>query len=422
MDTNVKNIEIIVGETEEDMVYHKGQKINYINILNTPKASSNSIPPSEHDYSINNMDFSALLNYYAFDVANTMINNYQGLMLVTKSAYQTVDLFKQEVLVKNGSIKKYIKVDDEQRSQISQNNSETISEILGVDANRVYYISPSTNEYKPILQYNPDENIRAGGDGTFTKYYPILYIQEIEENQPIVSKVLTPLKLVKDNISDFSFRDFNVSNDRQYRYVFYPLSDGDRLIREDAIIKTKWDSWSITELHPLDSSRKKYYVSNDDIWIFNLNVETGEQIQNISKSENINLGTYPRYSQGRQNRISGSVSCLMGSDVIPLSYLEYGKGISFTPYKRDGYNEIRYFNAHPTSNEKVDMIKKWRSLVFSKNPKLLKDRKGQSFLVTLTNSANKPYDNIKNQPDVISFNWSEIQSLDDVIITDIKDE
>ena len=214
---------------------------------------------------------------------------------------------------------------------------------------------------------------------------------------------------------------WNNQNDRKYQYVFYPYSTGDNLIREEMIVSTRWDSWSITELHPCDSTKKNYYAKDDDVWVFNLNVETGEQTQNISRSENITLGTYPRYSQGRQNRVSGQVTCLIGSDVVPLTYLQYGEAVSFSPCVRTGYQETRFFNAHPTSNEKVDMLKKWRQLVYSKNPKLLKDRKGQSFIVTITNSSNKPYDNVKNQPDTISFSWSEIQSLEGVTITDVKD-
>jgi hypothetical protein len=353
----------------------------------------------------------ALLDYYPSNVAGENVAEYNGVIPVFVSPYQTIDLFKKEVLTERGIRDTYVLLDRDVRYDMTN-----VDDAINYDKD-LYYISPITNQYKNIEYFN--EGTDSGQDGIFTKFYPVLYTREQIEGE-VVSRSLTPLKKVKGDITGYIFRDFNITTDRKYQYVFYPTTDGDRVVREDEIISTKWDSWSITELHPTDLTKKNYYVSDDDIWVFNLNVETGEQVQNMSKSENITLGTFPRYSQGRQNRVSGQVTCLMGTDVVPLTYLEYGIATSFSPCKRQGYTEARFFNKEPTSNEKVDMLKKWRQLVFSKNPKLLKDRKGQSFIVTITNSSNKPFDNIRNQPDTISFSWSEIQSLDGVTITDIK--
>ena len=414
-ESEVKNIEIFIGSTNNNNnVYRKGQKINFINVLDDA-ISSTSGKPQKTNYDVSSISFSTLLNYEASDVADTVINNYQGLMPVYVSPYQTVDLFKKEVRTEIGVKYNYTRFTDDDRATWDLEDAKDYS----IRVQSLYYISPTTNQYTLIQNFINGTSIRSGESGIFTEYYPILYTRE-EKIGEVVTRTLTPLQLVKSGISQYSFRDYNVTTDRKYQYVFYPLSDGDRLVREDDIVSVKWDSWSITELHPLDKKHKNYYAGNDDIWVFNLNVETGEQTQNISRNENITLGTYPRYSQGRQNRVSGQVTCLMGTDVVPLTYLEYGTGISFSPCVRNGYQEIRFFDAHPTSNEKVDMLKKWRQLVFSKNPKLLKDRKGQSFIVTITNSSNKPFDNVRNQPDTISFSWSEIQSLDDVTITDIK--
>ncbi len=420
----IKSSEIVVGRTENNNpVYHKGQTVYFINVLDNPIINQVK-RPEEKKYDISNVDFSILLNYYPENISGTNISQYQGLSVVYNSSYQTIDLFKKEVMTENGIYSNYILFNEPNRYNWSLNDAQNFTYQYIMDGDTIidylYYISPSTNEYKPIQNYKEGTDIRNGDDGIFTSYYPVLY-KRIQEKTEIVSRTLTPLKLVKENIKEYSIQDFNVSNKRKYQYVFYPLTDGDQLIREEKIVSTKWDSWSITELHPIDSTHKKYYADNDDIWIFNLNVETGEQVQNIAKSENITLGTYPRYSQGLQNRVSGQVTCLMGTDVIPLTYLESGKALSFSPFVRDGYNENRFFNIHPTSNERVDMLKAWRKLVYSKNPKLLKDRKGQSFIVTITASSNKPFDNIKNQPDTISFSWSEIQSMDGVVITNIKE-
>lgn len=78
---------------------------------------------------------------------------------------------------------------------------------------------------------------------------------------------------------------------------------------------------------------------------------------------------------------------------------------------------------HPLStNEKVLMLQKWRQLAFSKNPKLLKDTKGQSWIVSIIDNSNSPYNSYRNQPDKINFSWVEIESTDSVIIYGDGDE
>ena len=66
------------------------------------------------------------------------------------------------------------------------------------------------------------------------------------------------------------------------------------------------------------------------------------------------------------------------------------------------------------------MLLAWRRLVRSNNPKLLKDREGQSFLVTITNSGNTPMDNIKRQPNTLSFSWVQIGTTDGLQIVDVN--
>ena len=70
-----------------------------------------------------------------------------------------------------------------------------------------------------------------------------------------------------------------------------------------------------------------------------------------------------------------------------------------------------------TSNEKIDMIKAWREVAYSGNPKLLKDMKGNSYLVQITSSSNSTQYGWSKMPDTISFDWVEIGTLEGVIIT-----
>lgn len=298
-----------------------------------------------------------------------------------------------------------------------------------VDPKTLEPIAPKTLQYDDadrqaavILKYsetNTDKNHYSKKQGETFIYSsedrPIEMFRrevttKIVNGVEVVDRRLTPLYNAGTNITNFKFSDFNISNDRTYQYVIYPESRDNWISRAEKIIHTHWAAWSITELHPIDGSNNAFEASNDDVWLFNLNVETGEQEQNITRNEVQTLGVYPKYSQGRQNYISGSVSCLLGSEVLPASYaLKSGILIG-------GYQEVRLFDSNPTSNERVDMLKAWRRVVYSGNPKLLKDRKGQSFLITITQNNNKPYDNIGRQPDVISFSWVQIGNASEITV------
>lgn len=243
-----------------------------------------------------------------------------------------------------------------------------------------------------------------------------IFKQEIDaEGNP-----LTTLEPVAKELQSYRFKDYNVSNHRRYQYFIYLTQkdsvedeQGDRVIYKTSFtVSTNWQEWSITELHPTDGTMKSFTVSPEDVWLFNLNISTGEQSQNITRNEVQTLGIYPRISQGKSNYIKGSVSCLLGKDVISLGEaLKNGFNV-----ERGGYIEMRKYIDNITSNQRVDMLKAWRKLVMSSNPKLLKDREGQSFLVTLSSSTNKPMDSVKFQPNTISFNWTQIGTLDGVTI------
>ncbi len=214
--------------------------------------------------------------------------------------------------------------------------------------------------------------------------------------------------------------DFNVTAGREYQYIAYSAEGNPTAIQKlEQPIKVDWDCWSLTELTPVQidttspAIKKAYVASPTNVWLFKYDVESGDQAQNISKTEQKTLGQFPRFAHGRQNNISSSVSCYLGSEIINLGCLTEEEKI---PYAQ-GYLERLPWKSHLTTNQKVMMLQEWRKVVASKNPKLIKDRKGQAFIVQITSGSNKPTDNIGYQPDKINFSWTQIASLDDTIIT-----
>lgn len=248
-------------------------------------------------------------------------------------------------------------------------------------------------------------------------YYSFLRQEYIEDTStsPSIITYAGPWMPVVINSNNSYIIDYNISNGRKYKYIVYPttFSDSERLeqyANNGIGVETNWDSWSLTELIPVKtetespSIKQQYKVISDGVWLFKYDVETGEQVQNFVRTERQNLSMFPRFSQGNQNYLSGSVSCKLGSEIVPYTegYVERLKSSITTPL---------------SSNEKIDLLKAWRKMVFSKNPKLLKDRKGQSFLVTINSNTNKPQENISSQPDVISFSWTQIGTLENIAIT-----
>ena len=242
--------------------------------------------------------------------------------------------------------------------------------------------------------------------------------------------------------------DFNISADKSYQYILYPINKADTddstigvalqtFANYDAmvwkpsdvggqgkfekgsletshlrggVVPVCWDYWSISELEPLsfDSDvpviKNAYSVNADQIWFFKYSLEVGAQTQNISRNEFSTLGQFPKFGLGVSNYLSGEVSALLGSEIIYYTGTDYVERL----------NKAR---SYPLStNEKVLMLKKWREMVSSKNPKLLKDSKGQSWIVHIVSSTNTPKITYHNQPETINFSWKQVESTEGVLI------
>lgn len=269
-----------------------------------------------------------------------------------------------------------------------------------------------------------------------------------ETNTPMEQDVWTPVALEE---TSSVIRDFNVGNNRHYKYVF-------RLVEKTAggnyeyssgvvvPIKTNWQGWSIVELHETDDP-KVFTAAPKDVWKFKYNVSTGAQTQNISKTQQDTLSRYPIFSHGVKNAVSGSVTCLLGREMINADYTNkewvytqdpnttepsliwqetYGATKNLGGYKeRLGRMQFScgsnadYLSAsvlgfrNLTSNEAVDMLDKWRDVCYSGNPKLLKDEKGQAFIIQITDPTNTTNETWDRQPEEISFNWIEIADAKD---------
>ena len=248
-----------------------------------------------------------------------------------------------------------------------------------------------------------------------------VYKQEIWDGGG--ESVLHPVAI---DMQETFLRDFNIANGRTYEYYVLPRGNVGENSAARFVISTNWQDWSLTELHPVVGEPKRYTADLSDVWIFRYNVEIGEQAQNISKTQQDNLTAYPRFSRGQMNNVSSSVTALLGSEMLPYSFVTTQRKYNPTtgtweeqniPGVTGGYTERLRFVSRLTSNQAIDILQAWRQVPFSANPKLIKDRKGQKFIIQITSSSNTVSDTWDKKPDSVTFNWVEVQGMDDVIIT-----
>ena len=150
-----------------------------------------------------------------------------------------------------------------------------------------------------------------------------IYKREVwrdNNNHVYYEKILHPVVL-QNNVSRVI--DYNVATNRNYEYIIYLTDQStDGVIQREIHfpITTKWDYWSISELHKT-TEQNVYTTSENETWLFKFNVEPGEQQQNVSKSQQDTLGKYPAFSYGKKNYTTSSVSCLLGSEMLPFNFL-----------------------------------------------------------------------------------------------------
>lgn len=286
--------------------------------------------------------------------------------------------------------------------------------------------------------YSPSLETTNNKYSFYRREYEIFKEFDSNVNDYIYKEYKSEWEPVLIDTSMGNFRDFNIQCDKTYQYVCYSANSlfdqqeyqsfanydgvvfiGNNFVQGDtrnesqtgSPIVSNWQDWMIAELIPQEKEhnipliKKKYQVNLNQMWFFKYNLETGAQAQNISRNEIQTLGQYPKIGFGLGNNISGNVSALLGSEI--------------RPYNSSAYVERMWYSRGPqplTTNDRVYMLNQWRELLASKNPKLLRDNKGQAWIVQIMSGDNTPKTNYYNQPDNISFQWKQIDSVDHVVI------
>lgn len=288
----------------------------------------------------------------------------------------------------------------------------------------------------------------------------------------------SPWKLIGENaLSGCIFKDYCVVSGHHYEYLICrdisvpEENDDPEQQTEHWITKEQWAQhleidvkymgWSIVELHnprKIDNGRITLYDAEaKDVWRFKYNVSSGSQTQNLSKTQQDTLGLYPHISVGEKNFMSGSVSCLLGREIIQADYRVdhykyipegvvgpseitegyWTRNIDNGVYNAGGYKEElsrylypnynndyapQYINADTlgfrnlTSNQAINMINAWKEIAYSGNNKLIRDEKGRLYIANILSNGINVNETWVDMPTEISFDWIEVDNTNQISV------
>lgn len=253
---------------------------------------------------------------------------------------------------------------------------------------------------------------------------------------------------------EYQFTDYNIANNKFYQYLaVIQIKDSDNTFRyeiyqnedeygEPCYYKTQWNYWSICDIEEVNEDNGNiFYQKIGNTWLLKFNIADENLQQNLSITSQENLSRFPKFYKGSKNYISGTFTGLLG-DISEQKHIEveykdiiinnkhkqdkqikkvnsYTEKIN-TPYYENNNPQSRIINEYARENEKAEA---WRKFCNSGNLKLLKDIKGNAWIVQIINT---PVENINlmnnNMPTTISFDWQEADDINSAAIVKLNNE
>ena len=241
------------------------------------------------------------------------------------------------------------------------------------------------------------------------------------------------------------FTDYNITTDEYYHYLAavevttsagleYKLYQNyaDEAQTELDYLYIQWQDWTICDI--VDSTEDNIYIKSGDVWHLKYNM-----FDDVTMTMNTNvtmwetLGQFGKYSIGQKNFDGGSFSCLIGDidyyneyDLISKTKTDSTTGLSYESdekmkvfrQKRCDYNEK--INKTSIYGRQVEKEKAWKTFITNGNLKLLKDYKGNSWVVMVQSNPTYQVDYKSNLLEtMISFDWQEALDVSKIAIVEI---
>lgn len=187
--------------------------------------------------------------------------------------------------------------------------------------------------------------------------------------------------------SQYKVVDFNVLNGDEYQYTIFAETENyiSAPLEQIGFIKASWWNWSLVGLKESDTNGL-YYADSDNIWLFDTMLTSNGFDQNIDKYIMENFTQFPKISSGKKNYLSSSLTAFLSN--VDLQGGRYSDTV-------EQYNRFVDFIAQPT-------------------PKLLRDRKGNGWIVSTTGNSMQYIDESTEQITKVSFNFVQLNDINSV--------
>lgn len=238
--------------------------------------------------------------------------------------------------------------------------------------------------YSPVWDGNTlllakfDKDINAGNIVSLTDN--VLYWQ-IYRKKPDET---TLSYITKIPVYQYNFSDFNILNNEEYQYTIFAETENyiSAPLTQVGYSKVSWWNWSLVGLVDTDTNGL-YYADNDNIWLFDTMLTSNALDQNIDKYIMENFAQFPKISSGKKNYLSGSLTAYLSN--VNMETGRYADTV-------EQYNKFVDFIAQPTA-------------------KLLRDRKGNGWVVSTTGNNMQYIDESAEQITKVSFEFVQLNDI-----------
>lgn len=199
-----------------------------------------------------------------------------------------------------------------------------------------------------------------------------------------------------DNTDTQVIMDYNIRNDNAYQYVAVGSDyDDNNNINKYKFYKfnpakTCFNTYIISDIYKI----KDGFYEVGESWNLKYNLENSDVTSNFGVTQHDTMGRYGTVTYDKKNYDSGTITCLLG-DIIENSYTE---------------TEL---------NNNMRKLLRWKEFITNGNLKLLKDIKGNKWIVNTVENPSVKFNNNSNNVvmSTVSFQWIEVMNSDNITIT-----
>lgn len=227
--------------------------------------------------------------------------------------------------------------------------------------------------------------------------------------------------------------DYNIVNNEYYHYLvavqmidpdtlepvynIYQNKITDEVRNQDFLeyVKINWNSWSICDIEESEEDENVYIKKGGSVWKLAFNMAEESLNQNLSVTVWDTLSKYSKVSIGPKDFESSTMSCLLGAIE---EYKEFNNQLDIIADKyRQVYGYTERENVNDVYSREVDKLKAWKKFCSNGKLKLLKDVKGNSWIIQIVGNPNNNIDIKSNiEETIISFDWQEVVDVSKVSI------